>query len=91
MKIFSTSCLKASYLVEKKLHTKLNIKERIQLKIHLCLCNKCSRYNKEAILIDQLTIESIAQNEMQQIFSAGEIDKLKKKILVEYKNVNYRK
>ena len=78
--IFVLSCTKATYLIEKQLHIKLNIIERFQLYIHLSLCSYCSDYNKKAELLDKLTKASINENDNKSIFTPSEIVEIKKKI-----------
>lgn len=47
-------CRKATELIEKKRHCRLEGMEGIQLKMHLSMCRYCSRYFKQAALIDRL-------------------------------------
>ncbi len=42
------SCLKATRLIEKKLHEKLTLKEKIQLSAHKAMCDACTNYDKQA-------------------------------------------
>ena len=46
------SCLKATELIEKKLHIKLSIKEKLRLKMHKSMCNACRRYDKQSKIMD---------------------------------------
>ncbi len=46
------SCLKATELIEKKLHIKLSVKEKLRLKVHKSMCNACRRYDKQSKIID---------------------------------------
>lgn len=78
--IFVLSCTKATFLIEKKLHTKLNIVERVQLHIHLSLCSHCSNYNIKAEVLDKLTKVSIQEHEVKAIFNTSEIESFKKKV-----------
>ena len=78
--IFVLSCTKATYLLEKKLHRKLNFIEKIQLRIHLSLCTNCTDYNKKAELLDLLTKVSVKENDNKSIFSPTEIENFKKKV-----------
>ena len=48
------SCLKATELIEKKLHVKLSIKEKLRLKMHKSMCNACRRYDKQSKIIDNV-------------------------------------
>ena len=47
------SCLKATELIEKKLHFKLSFKEKLQLKVHKMMCDACTNYEKHSLLIDK--------------------------------------
>jgi hypothetical protein len=53
MNIFFLSCLKASELIEKKIHFKLSITENIRLKIHKSMCDACTRYEKQSIFLEK--------------------------------------
>lgn len=83
--IFVLSCTQATYLIEKRLHTKLSIIQRLQLHIHLSLCSHCCDYNAKAELLDKLTKMSVIDNDSKIIFNTSEIENFKKKI---YKKIN---
>lgn len=53
MHILFLSCLKATKLIEKKIHFKLSIREKLQLKMHKSMCNACSSYEKQNFLIEK--------------------------------------
>lgn len=78
--IFVLSCAKATYLIEKRLHRKLNPIERLQLRMHLSLCRYCSDYNKKAELLDKLTRISVSDNEKSTVFTADEVEMFKKRV-----------
>ena len=46
-------CKDATFLIEKQLHTKLSLKESLQLRAHLHLCKLCLAYSKKAAIIHQ--------------------------------------
>ncbi len=83
--IFVLSCTKATFLIEKQLHSKLNILEQLQLKIHLSLCSHCSDYTKKAELLDMLAKIDVQENENKVIFSSSEIEAFKKRV---YSKIN---
>ncbi len=58
MQILFLSCLKATEFIEKRLHTKLSFKEKIQLKVHKSMCKACSNYEKQSILIEKVMSET---------------------------------
>lgn len=47
-------CRKATELIEKKRHCRLEGVQGVQLKMHLVMCRYCSRYSKQTHLIDHL-------------------------------------
>lgn len=47
------SCLKATELVEKKMHFGLTTRERLQLKIHKMMCDACSSYEKQSLFLEK--------------------------------------
>ena len=53
MHILFLSCLKATELIEKKMHFKLSATEKIQLKLHKMMCDACSHYEKQSLIIEQ--------------------------------------
>jgi len=53
MNILFLSCLKATELIEKKLHFSLSRKERYQLKMHKMMCNACRQYENHSYFIDK--------------------------------------
>lgn len=47
------SCLKASELIEKKMHVKLSFTERMQLKAHKMMCDACTMYEKQSLILEK--------------------------------------
>ena len=47
-------CRHATYLIEKRQHTSLTIKERIQLAIHLSGCSVCRLFQQQSRWINRL-------------------------------------
>ena len=47
------SCLKATELIEKKLHVELRFKEKLQLKLHKSMCKACRIYGDQSKLMDK--------------------------------------
>lgn len=52
MHLLFLSCLKATELIEKKRYFKLSVKEEMQLKMHKMMCDACTNYEKQSILMD---------------------------------------
>lgn len=53
MHILFLSCLRATELIEQKLHFSLSRKEKYQLKMHKMMCNACRQYEKHSYFIDK--------------------------------------
>lgn len=78
MHILFLSCLKATELIEKKMHFKLSISEKLQLRMHKSMCNACSNYEKQNFLIEKALA---SQENMEIEKSALDVDQFKKSIL----------
>lgn len=66
------SCLKATELIEKRLHFKLSVKERLQLKMHKMMCSACTNYENQSIFLEKGI--SIGQ---KREFSVDDVNQLK--------------
>ncbi len=64
MNILLLSCQKATELLEKKLHVKLSFLERLQMKLHIGMCDACKSYEKQNI-----ELESLLKNQNKEILS----------------------
>ena len=53
MHILFLSCFKATELIERRLHFTLSFKEKLQLKLHLMMCDACSKYEKQSLIIEK--------------------------------------
>lgn len=69
------SCLKASELIEKKMHVKLSFTERMQLKAHKMMCDACTLYEKQSLILEKGIESHVHQQNM-----AVDIEKLKRQI-----------
>lgn len=67
------SCLKATELIEKKLQVKLSFREKLQLSMHKMMCDACSQYEKQSILLEK-GIEASGK----KIYYEIDVDSLKK-------------
>jgi len=54
MRFLFLSCLKATKLIEKKLHVKLSAKEKIRLTLHKSMCSACRLYDKQSLILDEV-------------------------------------
>lgn len=75
MNMLILSCLKATELIEKKLHFKLSFKEKLQLKMHKMMCDACRLYEKQSALL-----EKGIEKQQEETFEEIDIEKLKKEI-----------
>jgi hypothetical protein len=75
MQILFLSCLKATELIEKKLHFRLSYTEKLQLKVHKMMCDACRLYEKQSGLLEK-AIEKQEEAKFEEI----DIEKLKKEI-----------
>ena len=69
------SCLKATELVEKKMHFGLTAKERVQLKMHKMMCDACSNFEKQSEFL-----EKGIENQHKKLHTDMDIEQLKKQI-----------
>ena len=75
MHVLFLSCLKATELIEEKLHHGLTFREKIQLKMHKMMCDACAQYEKQSLLLDK-GIEARGK----KIYYELDVDDLKKLI-----------
>lgn len=54
MHLIVLSCQKATLLIEKSHNKPLTYFDRIQLKVHLKICDKCSQYQKQSLIIENI-------------------------------------
>lgn len=67
MQLLFLSCLKATELIEKRLHYKLVWRETIQLKVHKKLCDACRTYEKQSIFLDKSLEKKLKIDVKEQI------------------------
>lgn len=77
--LFVLSCRKATFLIEKQLHTSLSPLEKLQLRLHLSLCEYCRAYKRKAIFLDKLLADEGTMSENKELFSEQEVAGLKEK------------
>jgi hypothetical protein len=53
MHMLFLSCMRATELIEKKIHFKLSFKDKFQLKMHKSMCNACSLYEKQSDVLNE--------------------------------------
>lgn len=54
MNIIVLSCRKATFLIEKGHNDPLSLFDKLQLSMHLKICEKCSAYQKQSLFIENL-------------------------------------
>jgi hypothetical protein len=81
MNAIMLSCLKATGLVEKRRHCRLENMEPIQLKMHLSMCRNCSNYAKQTSLIDRLL-----NRQPSSLPSTAETSLLEERIITDIEN-----
>lgn len=54
MNLIVLSCQKATFLIEKSHDKPLSFLDRMQLSMHLKICDKCAGYQKQSLLIDSV-------------------------------------
>ena len=79
------SCLKATELIEKKLHFKLTLKEKIQLEMHKMMCDACSMYEEQSEIIE----EGIKIHLHETPSENGDTEKLKEQINIKLQEHNH--
>jgi len=86
MHILFLSCLTATELIEKNFHFKLSFLERMQLKVHKMMCDACTNYEKQSIIIEK-GIGLQRKNQPIEIEIEIDIEHLKKQI-IQHSRVN---
>lgn len=72
------SCLKATELIEKKLLFKLSFSEKIRLKMHKMMCDACTLYEKQTIILDKVIGRQPTKEESSLDLSNFKNDLIKK-------------
>lgn len=75
--LFVLSCEKATFLIEKQLHTSLSPLEKLQLRVHLSLCKYCTAYKVKAIFLHKLLADERTMNHSDCLFSEEQVGDLK--------------
>jgi hypothetical protein len=75
MNIMFLSCIKATELIEKKLHFGLSPWEKIRLRMHKMMCDACTLYEKQSKTLDKAITRSLKKDE-----SSVDMENLKKAI-----------
>lgn len=74
------SCKKATGLIEKKALIGLSWKENLRLRMHTTMCDGCTAYQKQSLLLDRLLEQHISNPNVYTI-PQTESSELKNRIL----------
>lgn len=74
------SCIKSTELMEKKIFVGLTSKEKINLFFHKSMCDACTAYQKQTILMEKLLFKHIHSNNEEHITESENKD-LKERII----------
>ncbi len=78
MHLLFLSCLKATELIEKKMHFKLSFGERLQLSVHKSMCDACRNYEKQNYFIEK-AVSNYKEVDPKKL--TVDLDPLKKSII----------
>ena len=70
------NCEKITYYIEKGFLTKLNISERLQIRIHSMICECCKNYAPDSEMINKIMTLLGEENDVQSL-SDGDKQKIK--------------
>ena len=68
LKKIQYNCRQATFLIEKRLISKLSFREHIELRIHLAGCSVCTLFNKQSRMINQMVkqlLDDTSPNEIK--------------------------
>lgn len=88
MNILMLSCCKATELMEKELHFKLNALEKIQLRLHTSMCNACNTYQKNNKLMEDALTKHISSTKTPKKYSNATLSDEFKKYLIKHLEEN---
>ncbi|OPC06523.1 hypothetical protein BAS09_02800 [Elizabethkingia ursingii] len=78
-------CSKATFLIEKRMHSPLTFSEKTQLNAHLFLCKWCTVYEKKAQFLHMALRNMIRKKESEAAIYTIDNKQLKEKILKKIK------
>jgi len=70
------TCEKVTYLIEKGYLTRLNISEKLQMKLHSFYCKCCKNYPKDSAVVDRM-LAKLVQEDNKAVYSDLEKKQLK--------------
>jgi len=78
-------CSKATFLIEKRMHSPLTFSEKTQLNAHLFLCKWCMVYEKKAQFLHMALRNMIRKKESEAAIYTIDNKQLKKEVLKKIK------
>jgi len=78
-------CSKATFLIEKRMHSPLTFSEKTQLNAHLFLCKWCMVYEKKAQFLHLVLRNMVRKKETEATFYTIDNKQLKEEILKKIK------
>ncbi|CAI9684471.1 hypothetical protein HZQ11_14620 [Elizabethkingia anophelis] len=78
-------CSKATFLIEKRMHSPLSFSEKTQLNAHLILCKWCMAYEKKAQFLHQALQNMIRKKEPEVSIYNIDNKQLKEEVLKKIK------
>ena len=67
MHILILSCKKAAELIDKKTVVQLSRKEKLQLQMHIAICEGCEVYQKQSKIIGELISKHFGENQIEKV------------------------
>jgi hypothetical protein len=80
MHLVVLSCRKATELIEKNIYFKLSLIEKIQLRMHMLLCDACTKYKKQSWLLHKILKHFEHDHQAGNLPADSSVEELKKKI-----------
>jgi hypothetical protein len=78
-KYINLTCEEASFLISKRQETKLTWRESLRLKFHISICEPCTRFAKQVVIMDASLAQFFSLNASKsQAFSAKKKEDLEK-------------
>lgn len=83
MNLVMLSCRKATELIEKQLYFELSPIERVKLRMHMLMCDYCTRYKKQSLFLHRLLSTNNHDHPAADIPGTEENQALKNRIITE--------
>ena len=80
------SCRKATELIEQQLYFRLSPLEKVKLRMHLLMCDYCTRYKKQSLFIHELLCRHDQDHHTSGVTPEEKNPHLQEKIMQEIEN-----